>query len=93
MPTTVTARPSDHPKHVRNTMKIKPGTKMVFELNKDGGPVLRDGPRYKARSRPLRKSKTHLYVYDIGLVSNCRSKSMNSPAMSCTDLQREQTRW
>ncbi len=42
MPTTVTSKGQvTIPKHVRDAMKIKPGTKVVFELNKDGEPVLR----------------------------------------------------
>jgi AbrB family looped-hinge helix DNA binding protein len=33
------------PKHVRNSMNIQPGCKLIFDVNKDGELVLRkDGP-------------------------------------------------
>lgn len=42
MATTVTSKGQvTIPKHLRDAMDIKPGTKVVFELNKDGEPVLR----------------------------------------------------
>jgi antitoxin PrlF len=42
MATTVTCKGQvTIPKHVRDAMDIRPGTKVVFELNKDGEPVLR----------------------------------------------------
>lgn len=42
MATTVTSKGQvTIPKHVRDAMDIRPGTKVVFELNKDGEPVLR----------------------------------------------------
>jgi len=42
MATTVTSKGQvTIPKHLRDAMDIQPGTKVVFELNKDGEPVLR----------------------------------------------------
>ena len=42
MATTVTSKGQvTIPKHVRDAMDIHPGTKVAFELNKDGEPVLR----------------------------------------------------
>jgi AbrB family looped-hinge helix DNA binding protein len=49
MATTVTSKGQvTIPKHVRDAMDIRPGTKVVFELNKDGDRVLRKcGPARK----------------------------------------------
>ncbi len=49
MATTVTSKGQvTIPKHVRDAMDIRPGTKVIFELNKDGEPVLRKcGPARK----------------------------------------------
>jgi AbrB family looped-hinge helix DNA binding protein len=42
MATTVTSKGQvTIPKHVRDAMDIRPGTKVIFELNKDGDRVLR----------------------------------------------------
>jgi AbrB family looped-hinge helix DNA binding protein len=51
MATTVTSKGQvTIPKHVRDAMDIRPGTKVVFELNKDGDRVLRKcGPARKRR--------------------------------------------
>jgi AbrB family looped-hinge helix DNA binding protein len=48
MATTVTSKGQvTIPKHVRDAMGIGPGAKVVFELNKDGEPVLRKCGRAK----------------------------------------------
>ena len=46
MATTVTSKGQvTIPKHVRNSMNIQPGCKLIFDVNKDGELVLRkDGP-------------------------------------------------
>lgn len=51
MATTVTSKGQvTIPKHVRDAMDIRPGTQVVFELNKDGDRVLRKcGPVRKRR--------------------------------------------
>jgi len=54
MATTVTSKGQvTIPKHVRDAMGIRPGTKVVFELNKDGDRVLRKSGRAGKR-RPDR---------------------------------------
>jgi len=51
MPTTVTSKGQvTIPKHVRDAMGIRPGSKVTFELNRDGDRVLRKcGPARKRR--------------------------------------------
>ncbi len=51
MATTVTSKGQvTIPKHVRESMDIQPGCKVIFELNKDGDRVLRKcGPVKKRR--------------------------------------------
>jgi len=52
MPTTVTSKGQvTIPKEVREAMDIQPGTKVVFELNKDGERVLRKFGPIKKRQR------------------------------------------
>jgi AbrB family looped-hinge helix DNA binding protein len=42
MPTTVTSKGQvTIPKHLRDSMNIQPGSKVFFEANQDGEPVLR----------------------------------------------------
>jgi AbrB family looped-hinge helix DNA binding protein len=42
MPTAVTSKGQvTIPKHLRDSMDIKPGCKVTFEVNSDGDPVLR----------------------------------------------------
>ncbi len=50
MPTTVTTKGQvTIPKHVRESMGIKPGTKIIFDVNRAGEVVLRKEGRGKAR--------------------------------------------
>jgi antitoxin PrlF len=54
MPTTVTSKGQvTIPKEVRDAMDIRPGTRVVFELNKDGDRVLRklDAARKRKKDR------------------------------------------
>jgi AbrB family looped-hinge helix DNA binding protein len=54
MATTVTSKGQvTIPKHVRDAMDIRPGTKVIFDVNGDGEVVLRKSMRAKPR-RPDR---------------------------------------
>ncbi len=54
MPTTVTSKGQvTIPKHVRDTLSLRPGTKVNFDVNQAGEVVLRKAGRVKSR-RPDR---------------------------------------